>query len=303
MLCNTVGRVLVLASFILAANMQNSYSQDISKETARALHTNGITIPENLAEQVEPIVREAGKILMGFLDKKHTIVEKEDTSFVTEADFASERFLIKKLQEVFPRAGFLAEESGMSVANGGEKGDYQWVIDPLDGTSNFAHRFPYFAISVGLTYKGEPVFGMIYGPYYDEMFYATKGKGAFMNGKRLSLTTDIKPLRKRIVATGGPADPTTRKIYAAKCDIIHREVKSYRKMGSAALDLANVAAGRIDALFFGKIGWWDIVAGTVIIREAGGVVTDLGKDTVREGYDYCLAGHIAAYSQLQTVLN
>lgn len=233
----------------------------------------------DLRSAVEPIIKEAGKIVLSYYHQRLTWKEKgNDNGFVTEADLASERYLIQSLTPLIPGASFFAEESGKT----GES-DYCWVIDPLDGTTNFAHNLPYFCISVALTYKKVPIFGMIYQPILDELFYAQDGKGSWLNGQKLSL--ESVPFEKSLIAIGLPYAKNEKYAYILEnMWAIARQAYAVRHFGAVALDIAYVAAGKLDGVIFSDLGWWDVAAGMVILKEAGGLSTDF--DGKRVGADY-----------------
>lgn len=227
----------------------------------------------SFSEELRKIQERAGEILLAYFKGSYAFHEKREGGLVTDADLASEKFLIDELSKLLPQAAFHSEESGKSGT-----GDYCWVIDPLDGTTNFAHGIPFFCISVALTFKDDPIIASIYDPLREEFFYAEKGERATLNGKPIKVASpDLKNQRLLI---GLP--------------IIHNEpclklltdlgVKNYsaRYFGAAALECAYVACGRLDAILFNQLAWWDIAAGMLLIQEAGGIVTDFEGNQVRE---------------------
>ncbi|MCX5922537.1 MAG: inositol monophosphatase family protein [Candidatus Dependentiae bacterium] len=256
----------------------------------------------DLALEVAPILKKAGALVLSYFHKNLTRTEKFDhgasSGFVTEADLASEQYLIEQLRGVIPEAHVFAEESG----NVGEKSDYCWVIDPLDGTTNFAHGLPYFCISVGLTCKDKPVFGMIYQPLTDELFYATVGKGAFVNGVRLA--TSQEALNKSVIAIGLPyAKNTAYAHLLEKAPFIARQVYAIRHFGAVALDIAYVASGRLEGVVFEDLGWWDVAAGIVLVHEAGGFSSDFEGIEVGPAYrSFLAAGNPEVYKKLFLLL-
>ena len=210
-------------------------------------------IKKLLMDKVEVIIKEAGTMLVSYFHKTVDRTVKPDGSFVTEADIASEQFLIKNLAPLVPEAGFIAEESGKKNIS-----DYNWVIDPLDGTTNFAQGIPFFCISVALTYKDEPLFGAIYNPLLKEYFYASKGGGSFLNGKRIKVSTTNQYDTSIIIF----ATPYVKnKEFFSSINHIEQEVYTSRTFGSAVLDQAYCAAGRADAVIFKDLAWWDVAAG------------------------------------------
>lgn len=223
---------------------------------------------------LEDAVRAAGSLLMRYYQQPLTRLYKGD-SFATEADLASERFLIAELHKLVPQASIYAEESGRS---GNKDSDYTWVVDPLDGTTNFAHGMPYFCVSVALTCGGQPVIGAVYQPVLDELWYAQAGAGAWLNGTKIVLTP---PENEKIKLIGAPL---LRKIGSEGFDWVSRIAGSgcsLRICGAAALDCAYVAGGKLNGLMLQNIAWWDIAAGVLLIQEAGGVVTDTtGKSVI-----------------------
>jgi len=232
---------------------------------------------DNMRKDIESVIVKAGDILLSYFGNDLSCKDKIGKGFVTEADLKSEKFLIENLLKILPEASFWAEESGIND-NGSQ---YCWVIDPLDGTTNFAHKIPYFCISVALTYNGEPVLGFIYNPLMKEMFSASKGKGAFLNDKLIAIS-GISKLEKTFLAVCIPYEKSSE-YYKRFVDSIIEIMKgsfAFRHCGAAALDLAHVAAGRFDAIFFEDMFWWDFAAGTLLIQEAGGVATDFLNNSI-----------------------
>jgi myo-inositol-1(or 4)-monophosphatase len=245
-------------------------------------------------EQVEPVVRHAGTILLSYFRKHHLQTHrKQDSSIVTEADTASEKYIIGELKKIFPEASVLAEESG-----GGDRTDFCWVIDPLDGTTNFAHGLPYFCISVSLTFKGSPIFGIIYQPLTDELFYAEQGKGAFLNGENMHVS-NLGELQKGMVLIGLPYAKSETFLHLLRdFELVAKKSYAVRHMGAAALDQAYVACGRVDAVFFEDLAWWDVAAGVIILKEAGALVTDFQGNEVVQGYKSYIAAGPKLYPEL-----
>lgn len=217
------------------------------------------------------IAREAGGFLRDELGKERCVDYKGDIDLVTEADRRSEEMLISRIRNRYPDHDVLAEESKASE-NGST---FRWIIDPLDGTTNYAHRYPVFCVSIGLEREGEVMLGVVYNPMMKELFFAEKGKGASLNGMeiRVSGTTE---LNRSLLATGFPYDirhnPDNNFNYFKRMAV---KVQAIRRAGSAALDLAYVAAGRFDGFWELKLKPWDTAAGQLLVTEAGGRVTDL----------------------------
>lgn len=210
------------------------------------------------------------------------VSQKGPADFVSNADVKAERTIREELQKARPAFGFLMEESGETK---GSDPDSRWIVDPLDGTTNFLHSVPHFAISIALEQKGEIVAGLIYDPFKDEVFYAAKGAGAFCNDRRLRVS-GRRALNESLLATGipfkGHGDPDK---FAKQLAAAMRETAGVRRFGAAALDLAYVAAGRFDGFWEEGLSPWDIAAGLIIVREAGGYITDLkgGKTMMETG--------------------
>ena len=214
--------------------------------------------------------RAAGGILMNYLDRKIKIEFKGRIDLVTEADKKAEDCILKILQEVFPDHGFLAEESGNQKI---DENRHMWVIDPLDGTTNYAHGYRCFSVSIALLVDGIRTVGVVYDPWGKELFTAIRDKGAFLNNKPISVSEEID-LEKSLLVTGFPYD--IREGHVTNLGLFNHlilKAQAVRRDGSAALDLAYVAAGRFDGLWELKLHPWDVAAGTLIVEEAGGKVT------------------------------
>ncbi len=214
--------------------------------------------------------------------------------FVSAADLKSERVLHHELQKARPGYGFLMEESG---AVSGSDLEHRWLIDPLDGTTNFLHGIPHFSISVGLERAGELVAGVVYDPIKDELFWAEKGAGAYLNDRRIRVSSR-RQLEDSLLATGitarrGAADED-RAAFIAQIDAALAVTAGVRRFGSAALDLAYVAAGRYDGFWENHLSPWDIAAGIVLVREAGGYVSEIdgGADMLATGSTFAANAHL-----------
>src|SRR5579883_2375533 len=207
---------------------------------------------------------------------------KGPSDFVSSADLRAEKVLRTELGKARPGYAFLMEESGSEA---GRDSQHRWIVDPLDGTTNFLHGIPHFAISIALEREGELIAGVIYDPMRDEMFYAEKGVGAFVNDRRLRVSAR-QNMAEAVVATGIPFRQRGDHPYYLKLlEGVMGETAGVRRMGSASLDLAYVAAGRYDGFFEMGLSPWDIAAGVVLVREAGGYVSDLagGRDVLASG--------------------
>jgi len=204
-----------------------------------------------------------------------TIKSKNYNDFVSEVDVAAERVIIGTLKDAYPDHGFLGEESGSSE----NQSDFIWIIDPLDGTTNFLHNFPQYCVSIALQHKGEITQAVIYEPNRNDLYTATKGRGAFLNDKRIRVSKCDK-LQESLVGTGFPfRDFKHLDTYLSMFKSMLQKTSGIRRPGSAALDLAYVANGSLDAFWEIGLSPWDIAAGALLVQEAGGIISNLnGKD-------------------------
>ena len=217
--------------------------------------------------------REAGKFLRQNLGRVRNIQlkEKQEKNLVTEIDRRSEVLIIDMITKHYPRHEILAEESGRTKDRTSE---YRWIIDPLDGTTNFTHGFPVFCVSIGVEWKGELLLGVIYDPNFDELYTAEKGKGAFLNGRRLRVS-ERRSLIESMLVTGFPYNITENPGHAVEHFVnFLMEAQAVRRMGSAAIDLAYVAAGRYEGFWEVALNPWDMAAGVLLVQEAGGKITN-----------------------------
>ncbi len=216
--------------------------------------------------------RDAGRILAEKFGRV-TITHKGDIDIVTEADLAAERLVIERVRGYHPRHAILAEEAGEVVAiGGGGDAEYKWIVDPLDGTTNYAHGYPVFCVSLALEHKGEIVVGVVYDPLRDEMFAAERGEGATLNGRRIRVS-ETGDLNRALLCTGFPYDVRQHTDFARHFAAFIMKAQAVRRDGAAALDLAYVAAGRFDGFWELGLRPWDVAAGVLLITEAGGRVT------------------------------
>ena len=226
---------------------------------------------------LEKVCNKASKIIIrdfGEIEKLQ-VSKKGPGDFVTKTDKKVEQIIIEELEKARPGFNILAEEGGTAE----NKSEYTWIIDPIDGTSNFIHGIPHFSISIGLEKKGELIAGMVFDPIKNEMFYAEKGRGAYLNNSRIRVSSRNK-IEDSIALTGCPIiDEDNFKIFIQEHEIMLRNFNKVRNLGSAALDLAYVAAGRAEVFWHKKLNYWDIAAGIIIVKEAGGTITDYkGKE-------------------------
>ena len=215
--------------------------------------------------------RSAGEIILRSADKaSHLAVDsKGKNDFATEIDRLAEKEIISIIKAAYPEHSILAEESGEHAGN-----DFVWVIDPLDGTTNFIHGFPQYAVSIALKYKGRIEVGVVYDPLRDELFTAKRGGGAMLNNRRIRVT-GLSSMKGALIGTGFPFKvPHHLDAYLAMFRAIAIDSAGIRRAGSAALDLAYLAAGRLDAFWEIELREWDMAAGILLVKEAGGVATD-----------------------------
>jgi myo-inositol-1(or 4)-monophosphatase len=218
--------------------------------------------------RMSEIAREAGALLMEFFHRRVKIEYKGEADLVTEADRSSERLILERIRSHWPDHEVIGEE-GARIETGG---DYRWYVDPLDGTTNFAHGFPVFCVSLGLTFRGKRRAAVLYDPTRDELFFAELGKGAFLNGQKIEVSkTDT--LAQSLVATGFPSYKRHKNPNIFFYHQLTLRTHGVRRAGSAALDLANVACGRFDGFWEFNLNAWDTSAGFLIVEEAGGKVS------------------------------
>lgn len=217
--------------------------------------------------------RDAGSLLAERFGRSLRISNKSELDLVTESDLASERLIIDRIKTHYPRHAILAEESGTSAPSEVTRDEWRWIIDPLDGTTNYAHGYPCFCVSMGLEYQGRLELGVIYDPIRDEMFSAERGEGAALNGKRIHVSP-TPDLASALLCTGFPYDVRERGEFARHFANFIMNAQGVRRDGAAALDLAYVAAGRFDGFWEEGLKPWDVAAGVLMIEEAGGRVSD-----------------------------
>jgi myo-inositol-1(or 4)-monophosphatase len=227
------------------------------------------------------------------------VSHKGPGDFVTNADLKSERTLRDELQKARPNFGFLMEETGEVK---GSDPDHRWIVDPLDGTTNFLHGLPHFAISIALEQKGEIIAGLVYDPAKDELFWAEKGQGAFCNDRRMRVS-GRKHLPESLLSTGIPfIGHGDRPRFIRQLDAAMRETSGVRRLGAAALDLAYVAAGRYEGFWEEGLHIWDMAAGILLVKEAGGYVSDMkGGQTMLQS-ESVLATNGTLHAPLQALL-
>ena len=229
----------------------------------------------------------AGRILLRHFDhlERLNVTAKQRNDFVSEADIQAERDIIQILRKTYPNHGILAEESGEQPG----QDEYQWVIDPLDGTTNFLHGIPHFAISIAFRHKNRLEAALVYDPIRQEMFTASRGGSAQLNDRRMRVS-GINSLENALLGTGFPfRHPRLRPAYLGMFGALFDKCAEIRRAGAASLDLAYVATGRLDAYWEIGLKAWDIAGGALLVQEAGGLVSDFGG-----GNDFMKTGNIVA---------
>jgi len=232
-------------------------------------------------EFLTPVVREVGKLLLQSLGNAQSVQFKGRANLVTEMDRRSEEHLIRAIRTQHPEHAILSEEAGFLPGGAAQP---EWILDPLDGTTNYVHGLPYFCVALALRQGAQLLAGMVYHPYVDELYWAERGHGAFMDDQPLRVSA-TPVLDDALVTTGFPSNLSL----APDTNIEHflalmPKTRAIRRMGSASLDLCNVAAGRLDGFWQPTLPVWDVAPGAIIVEEAGGLVTDFaGKTGVYEG--------------------
>jgi len=222
------------------------------------------------------VARDAGGVLMQKLGAAK-VTNKGDIDLVTEADLASENLIIERIRSYYPQHAILAEESGETTLVGGKRSDWKWVIDPLDGTTNYAHGYPCFCVSIALEHNGVIEIGVVYDPVRDEMFAAERGSGATLNDRRIRVS-EIEELKDAMLVTGFPYNVRERPNFTRDFANFTMAAQAVRRDGSAAIDLAYVACGRFDGFWEDGLSPWDIAAGMLLIEEARGKVTNFDNE-------------------------
>jgi len=221
-------------------------------------------------ETAVDIAREAGALLSTYFERGIAFELKGDFDLVTEADRASERLVVERLRSHFPSHSIVAEEGGGHEGSSG----YRWYVDPLDGTTNFAHGYPVYNVTMGLELDGEMLVGVVFDPNRQEMFSAERGAGAYLNNRRIRVST-AKRLEDSLVSTGFPSRKRHLNVNIHFYHQMAMATHGVRRSGSAAIDLANVACGRLEAFWEFGLNPWDMAAGILLVTEAGGRCTDM----------------------------
>jgi myo-inositol-1(or 4)-monophosphatase len=249
-------------------------------------------MPSYLETSVE-IAREAGALLSKYFERRVTFELKGEHDLVTEADRASEQLVIERLSAHFPSHSIVAEEGGGHTGSS----EYCWYVDPLDGTTNFAHGFPMYNITMALEQSGELIAGVIFDPEHNEMFTAERGSGAYLNNRRIRVSK-VNRLENTLVATGFPSKKRHENVNIHFYYQLAMVTHGVRRAGSAALDLAYVASGRLDGFWEFGLNPWDMAAGILLINEAGGKCSDMQDGPVNLRGPHLLADNGLVHQQI-----
>jgi myo-inositol-1(or 4)-monophosphatase len=244
--------------------------------------------------------REAGNLLVQKLGVAK-ISTKGDINLVTEADIAAENLIIERIRSHYPQHGILAEESGEAVLVGGKRSEWKWIIDPLDGTTNYAHGYPCFCVSIALERAGELEVGVVFDPMRDEMFAAERGQGATLNDRKIRVSA-VEELSQAMLCTGFPYNVRERPDFAREFTNFTMNAQAVRRDGSAALDLAYVACGRFDGFWEDGLSPWDIAAGALLISEARGRITNFNDQKLDIYNEQVLASNVLIHDAMMHVL-
>ena len=244
-------------------------------------------------ERAVEIAREAGALIANYFERRIPFELKGEFDLVTEADRASERLVVERLRSHFPTHGIVAEEGGGHES----ASEYRWYVDPLDGTTNFAHGYPVFNVTLALEQAGEMIAGVVYDPIRQEMFTAERGSGAYLNNRRIHVS-GVARLQDSLVCTGFPSRKRHLNINVHFYHQLGMATHGVRRSGSAAIDLAYVACGRLEAFWEFGLNPWDMAAGRLLVAEAGGRVSDMNGEPHRFGAPHVLADNGRIHGQL-----
>lgn len=242
--------------------------------------------------------RAAGKLLREHFGTAHRLRRKGTIDLVTEMDQQAETLIAEMLRKAFPTYGFVGEEGGEQFVSDAPR----WLVDPLDGTTNYAHNYPFFAVSIALEQENEVVLGVVYNPVLDELFAADRGQGATLNGQPIH-ASETGNLGDSLLASGFPYNAwTTRADNGREWHRLLKRVVSLRSDGSAALDLCHVAMGRLDGYWELDLEAWDMAAGSLIVQEAGGIVTQIGQNRFNPYQRSVVASNRYLHAEIQNAL-
>ena len=261
--------------------------------------------PAELRESAAAFARAAGTVLLEGYGRTHRPERKGRIDLVTEYDRRSERLLLEAIAQRYPGAAVLAEESGAHAGSAGVAagpGALRWILDPLDGTTNFAHNYPFFAVSIAAEVDGELTAGVVFDPVRDELFAAARGHGATLNGAPLRVS-DIARVEDALIVTGFPYDVREHPERSLpQFQAFLMRAQGIRRDGSAALNLCYLAAGRFDGFWEASLSPWDVAAGALLIREAGGILTDYEGGPFHLESRRILASNGKLHGEMQAIL-
>jgi len=243
--------------------------------------------------------RDAGQILLEKFGREISVSKKGDIDLVTEADLASEALIVERIKSYYPKHSILAEESGEAIADSSSK--WKWIIDPLDGTTNYTHGYPCFCVTIALEHEGEIKIAVTFDPTRNELFAAERGRGATLNNRPIRVSTTEK-LSESLVVTGFPYNFKDRPDFARNLTRFLVEARGVRRDGSAALDMAYVACGRFDGFWEEGLNPWDMAAGILLIKEAGGQVTSYDQTPFNIYKPPILASNGLIQAQMSAIL-
>ena len=251
-------------------------------------------------EKAVQAAQEAGRIQLRSMNQTHTVRYKGETDLVTEVDRASEDAIVNILSEAFPNHDFLLEEGEGETSTGSP---FQWIVDPVDGTTNYTHGYPHFCCSIALAHEGRTVVGVVLDPCLGELFTAVRGRGCRMNGQPVHVTGETRLIRS-LLGTGFPYNMRTASDNnLEKFNRVILQARAVRRAGSAALDLCYLAAGRFDGYWVLNLSPWDVAAGILMIEEAGGTVTDLRGGRDMSGRQGIIASNGRIHQALTSLLH
>lgn len=256
-------------------------------------------MPLHLLQIAKKLAHDAGALALDYQKRKLKIEKKAEINFVTEADIACEDLIVSTIKKNFPDHSIISEESGVHEGDG----EYKWIIDPIDGTTNFANGLPFFSVSIAVVHKGKPIIGVIEIPATHETFHAKYGEGAFLNGKQIHVSKN-NTLKDSLLATGFSYDRASKESIANMkiFEDAYNAGKGVRRTGSAALDLCYTACGRFDAYWEFGLHIWDIAAGKIIVEEAGGMVTNTDGTILNPKIGKLLASNGLVHSKMIDVI-
>ncbi|MGC8814244.1 inositol monophosphatase family protein [Dictyoglomus sp.] len=243
-------------------------------------------------------IKESGNILLNYIGEEKEIELKGISNLVTQVDKLSERHILKSIEENFPDHSILTEETGFINKNS----EYTWIVDPLDGTTNYAHNFPFFGISIALIKNKEIILGLIYDPIRDELFYAIKNEGAYLNDRRIEVSK-TESLKNSLISFAFPYELSLEEKNFIPFINFSSRTHGIRRTGSAAIEIAYVGCGRLDGFWAKKLKPWDISAGILIVEEAKGKVTDFSGNNIDIHTDNILFSNGKIHQEMIKILN